>query len=66
MEGEQMKQDEITIDECKANWREEARKRANREAKENGLRGDEALEFVHERQLEIYHELQEIGEDNIN
>lgn len=58
-----MTRDEITMEECKTTWREEARARAAQESKEQGLQGEDALEFVRERMQEIYEELKELGEE---
>ena len=60
-----MNQDEITMEECRASWRAEACVKANLEAEEHGLVGMAALDFVTERELEIYRELEKLGEENI-
>lgn len=61
-----MNRDELTKEECRATWREEAKARANQEAKESGLTGEEALQFVRKRMPNIYDELREIGEGGIS
>jgi hypothetical protein len=57
-----MHRDEMVMEECRDTWRAEARSRVNQEAKENGLTGDDALEFVQQRMQEIYEELRELGD----
>ena len=60
-----MSQNEITMEACRASWRGEACLRANIEAEDHGLVGMAALDFVSERELEIYCELEKLGEENI-
>jgi hypothetical protein len=58
-----MNRDEIiATEERMADWQEKARAGANQEAKENGLTGAEALEFVEKRWVEIYDGFRELGE----
>jgi hypothetical protein len=60
-----MDRDELTVEECKATWREEARARAVQEAKDQGLHGGEAEAHVQRGTEEIYAELEKIGLENL-
>jgi hypothetical protein len=55
-----MNRDELTMEECKATWREEAGERAKQDVKDAGLHGAEAEALFEERKAHHYAELENI------
>jgi len=56
-----MNRDDFAMEDCRASWREEARRRATKEADGSGLQGTERDAFILKREAEIYAELERIG-----
>ena len=60
-----MKRDELVVEERMATWRDEAHERAKQDVKDEGLYGEEAEEFFHERMAYHYAELEKVEIDDV-